>query len=70
MRRASGRDGVTLEAAFHPIFLAQGRRDLVLPQPHAAPGIDAVAFFDGRLSEKQQRHFCRELGGGGLPFYP
>ena len=70
MRRASGRHGVTLEAAFHHIFFAPGRGDSVLPQPHAPPGIDAAAFLEGRLSEHQLRHVNCELGeGGGLSFY-
>ena len=71
MRRASGRHGVTREAAFHHIFFAPGHGDLVLPQPHAPPGIDAAAFLEGRLSEQQLRHVNCELGeGGGLSFYP
>jgi pyruvate dehydrogenase E1 component len=60
-----------LETAFHHIFSARGRGDLVLPQPHAAPGIYARAFLEGRLSEAQLRNFRRELGeGGGLSSYP
>ena len=39
-----------METAFHHIFSAEGRGDLVLPQPHAAPGIYARAFLEGRLS--------------------
>ena len=43
----------------------------MLPQPHAAPGIYARAFLEGRLSEQQLRNFRRELGeGGGLSSYP
>ena len=60
-----------METAFHHIFNAEGRGDLVLPQPHAAPGIYARAFLEGRLSEQQLRNFRRELGeGGGLSSYP
>jgi len=60
-----------LETAFHHVFSAEGRGDLVLPQPHAAPGIYARAFLEGRLSEQQLRNFRRELGeGGGLSSYP
>ena len=60
-----------LETAFNHIFSAQGRGDLVLPQPHAAPGIYARAFLEGRLSEEQLRNYRRELGaGGGLSSYP
>ena len=45
--------------------------DMVLPQPHAAPGIYARAFLEGRLSEAQLRNFRRELKPeGGLCSYP
>ena len=54
-----------METAFHHIFSAEGRGDLVLPQPHAAPGIYARAYLEGRLSEQQLRNFRRELGKGG-----
>lgn len=42
-----------------------------MPQPHAAPGIYARAFLEGRLSEQKLRNYRRELGkGGGLSSYP
>ncbi|KAA1244920.1 pyruvate dehydrogenase (acetyl-transferring), homodimeric type [Aquimarina sp. RZ0] len=45
--------------------------DLVSFQPHAAPGIYARAFLEGRLSENQLKNFRRELQKeGGLPSYP
>ncbi|MCG6860594.1 MAG: pyruvate dehydrogenase (acetyl-transferring), homodimeric type [Chromatiaceae bacterium] len=45
--------------------------DLVSVQPHAAPGIYARAFLEGRLSERQLDNFRRELQpGGGLSSYP
>jgi pyruvate dehydrogenase E1 component len=45
--------------------------DIVNFQPHAAPGVYARAFLEGRLTERQLRHFRRELAeGGGLPSYP
>jgi len=44
--------------------------DLVMFQGHAAPGIYARAFLEGRLSEEQLDHFRRELGGNGLSSYP
>jgi len=45
--------------------------DMVLPQPHAAPGIYARAYLEGRLSLKQLSNYRRELGaGGGLSSYP
>ncbi len=46
-------------------------QDLVSFQPHAAPGVYARAFLEGRLSVTQLGNFRRELGaGGGLPSYP
>ena len=46
-------------------------QDLVSFQPHAAPGVYARAFLEGRLSSEQLGNFRRELGaGGGLPSYP
>ena len=63
-----------LEVGFHHIFRgASGERrpDIVMPQPHAAPGIYARAFLEGRLTERQLHNFRRELGdGGGLCSYP
>ena len=45
--------------------------DQVFFQGHAAPGIYARAFLEGRLSEEQLDHFRREaLWPGGLPSYP
>ena len=45
--------------------------DLVSFQPHAAPGIYARAFLEGRLSIEHLRNFRRELSPeGGLPSYP
>ncbi|OGT70333.1 MAG: pyruvate dehydrogenase (acetyl-transferring), homodimeric type [Gammaproteobacteria bacterium RIFCSPLOWO2_02_FULL_57_10] len=45
--------------------------DLVLLQPHAAPGVYARAFLEGRLTEQQLKNFRRELQpGGGLSSYP
>ncbi len=45
--------------------------DLVILQPHTAPGVYARAFLEGRLSEEQLCNFRRELQpGGGLPSYP
>jgi pyruvate dehydrogenase E1 component len=62
------------EVAFHHFF--RGREhpsggDLVYFQGHAAPGIYARAFLEGRLSEADLSRFRRELTpGGGLPSYP
>jgi pyruvate dehydrogenase E1 component len=49
--------------------------DQVFFQGHAAPGIYARAFLEGRLNEGQLEHFRMELSGaaagsGGLPSYP
>ncbi len=45
--------------------------DMVLPQPHAAPGVYARAWLEGRLSLEQLNNYRRELGeGGGLSSYP
>jgi pyruvate dehydrogenase E1 component len=46
--------------------------DQVFIQGHAAPGIYARAFLEGRLSEQQLNGFRQELShpGGGLPSYP
>ncbi len=46
--------------------------DQVFFQGHAAPGIYARAFLEGRLSEVQLNGFRQELSsaGGGLPSYP
>ena len=45
--------------------------DIIYFQGHAAPGMYARAFVEGRVSEKQLRNFRRELKpGGGLSSYP
>jgi pyruvate dehydrogenase E1 component len=46
--------------------------DQVFFQGHAAPGIYARAFLEGRLAETQLDGFRQELShpGGGLPSYP
>src|SRR5215475_5804616 len=45
--------------------------DTVYFQGHAAPGIYARAFMEGRLSTEQLENFRRELkAGGGLSSYP
>ena len=63
-----------LEVGFQHFFRARGSDyggDVVMPQPHAAPGIYARAFVEGRLSEQQLKNFRRELKpGGGLCSYP
>jgi pyruvate dehydrogenase E1 component len=44
--------------------------DHIYFQGHAAPGIYARAFLEGRLTEEQLDHFRREVGGNGLSSYP
>jgi pyruvate dehydrogenase E1 component len=62
------------EVGFNHFFRAQtpdGDHDLVYFQGHAAPGIYARAFLEGRISEQQLENFRRELKpGGGLSSYP
>ncbi|MFK7830453.1 MAG: pyruvate dehydrogenase (acetyl-transferring), homodimeric type [Congregibacter sp.] len=63
-----------LEVGFQHCFRSRSDQyggDIVMPQPHAAPGIYARAFLEGRLSEAQLKNFRRELQpGGGLCSYP
>ena len=66
-----------LEVGFNHFFRGAGTNnnrgavDMLLPQPHAAPGIYARAFLEGRLSEAQLKNYRQELGeGGGLSSYP
>jgi pyruvate dehydrogenase E1 component len=50
---------------------APGGGDLVYFQGHAAPGVYARAFLEGRLGGTQLENFRRELApGGGLSSYP
>ncbi|HAR30154.1 MAG TPA: pyruvate dehydrogenase (acetyl-transferring), homodimeric type, partial [Gammaproteobacteria bacterium] len=44
--------------------------DLVYFQGHAAPGIYARSFLEGRLQESDLDNFRREVGGKGLSSYP
>jgi pyruvate dehydrogenase E1 component len=63
-----------LEVGLNHFFRLRGEKyggDLVGIQAHAAPGIYARAYLEGRLSEHQLEHFRRELQpGGGLSSYP
>ena len=58
------------EVGFNHFFRAGEKRDLVFFQPHAATGVYARAFLEGRLTESHLAHYRRETGGGGLPSYP
>lgn len=44
--------------------------DLIYFQGHAAPGVYARSFLEGRLSEDQLDNFRREVDGQGLSSYP
>ncbi|MBN2505120.1 MAG: pyruvate dehydrogenase (acetyl-transferring), homodimeric type [Verrucomicrobia bacterium] len=62
------------EVGFNHFFHGGNRdrpADQVYFQGHAAPGIYARAFLEGRLDEAQLNHFRQELGPqGGLSSYP
>jgi pyruvate dehydrogenase E1 component len=62
------------EVAFNHFLHARtedGDRDLVYFQGHAAPGMYARAFLEGRLPTEKLENFRRELReGGGLSSYP
>jgi pyruvate dehydrogenase E1 component len=61
------------EVGFNHFFRGQESpdADVVFFQGHAAPGIYARAFLEGRFSETHLRNFRRELmEGGGLSSYP
>ena len=47
-----------------------GAGDAIYVQGHAAPGIYARAYLEGRLTEAQLDGFRREIGGEGLSSYP
>ena len=63
-----------LEVGFNHIFknkTADYGGDQLFVQAHAAPGLYARAYIEGRLSEEQLTNFRRELQtGGGLSSYP
>jgi pyruvate dehydrogenase E1 component len=62
------------EVAFNHFLRAKtetGDRDIVYFQGHAAPGIYARAFLEGRIPAQMLENFRRELKpGGGLTSYP
>ncbi|MEZ5357276.1 MAG: pyruvate dehydrogenase (acetyl-transferring), homodimeric type [Candidatus Zixiibacteriota bacterium] len=62
------------EIGFNHFFRAKNDKqdgDVIYFQGHAAPGIYARAFVEGRLSQHQLVNFRRELQeGGGLSSYP
>ena len=62
------------EVGFNHFFRGKddgGSGDQIFFQGHAAPGIYARAFLEGRLTEENLDHFRQEaLSGVGLPSYP
>jgi pyruvate dehydrogenase E1 component len=60
------------EVGFNHFFRGKddGHGDQVFFQGHAAPGIYARAYMEGRLTEDQLNNFRMEVGGNGLPSYP
>ncbi len=61
------------EVGFNHFFRGRddpGGGDHIYFQGHAAPGIYARAFLEGRLSEEHLDRFRAEIGGGGLSSYP
>jgi pyruvate dehydrogenase E1 component len=60
------------EVGFNHFFRGKddGHGDQVFFQGHAAPGIYARAYMEGRLTEEQLDNFRTEVGGKGLPSYP
>ncbi|MCC7415883.1 MAG: pyruvate dehydrogenase (acetyl-transferring), homodimeric type [Acidobacteria bacterium] len=61
------------EVGFNHFFRGHdnGDGDIIYFQGHAAPGIYARAYLEGRLDERHLENFRRELKpGGGLSSYP
>ncbi|MHC4815301.1 MAG: pyruvate dehydrogenase (acetyl-transferring), homodimeric type [Planctomycetota bacterium] len=62
------------EVGFNHFFRARNKDqdgDVVFFQGHAAPGVYARAFLEGRLTELQLHNFRQECGGkSGLSSYP
>jgi pyruvate dehydrogenase E1 component len=63
------------EVGFNHFFRGRGDEgaagDVIYYQGHAAPGIYARAYLEGRIDEKHLENFRRELKpGGGLSSYP
>ncbi|MBI3936195.1 MAG: alpha-ketoglutarate dehydrogenase [Betaproteobacteria bacterium] len=57
------------EVGFNHFFRAGQSGDLVWFQPHAAPGVYARAYLEGRLTEEHLENYRRETGGRGLSSY-
>jgi pyruvate dehydrogenase E1 component len=69
-----GSAATLFEVAFNHFLRGRGDEhdgDIVYFQGHAAPGVYARAFLEGRLDETHLENFRRELAeGGGLSSYP
>jgi pyruvate dehydrogenase E1 component len=57
------------EVGCNHFFRARQSGDLIYWQPHAAPGVYARAYLEGRLSEEQLDNYRQETGGRGLSSY-
>ena len=57
------------EVGYNHFFKAGQGGDLVYFQPHAAPGVYARAYLEGRLSEEHLSNYRQETGGKGLSSY-
>ena len=72
--RRTPRSASLYETGFNHFFRGkdgEGGGDQIFYQGHAAPGIYARAFLEGRLTEDQLDHFRRETEPGqGLSSYP
>ena len=66
-----GSAATLMEVGFNHFFRCADEHyggDLLIPQPHCAPGVYARAFLEGRIGQQQLTNFRRELQpGGGLP---
>jgi pyruvate dehydrogenase E1 component len=60
------------EVGFNHFFRGKDHEspDFIYFQGHAAPGMYARAFLEGRLTAIQMEQFRRETAGGGLSSYP
>src|SRR5205807_3328740 len=61
------------EVGFNHFFRGRdgGDGDVIFFQGHAAPGVYARAYLEGRINETELENFRRELRpGGGLSSYP
>ena len=61
------------EVGFNHFFRARNEShegDLLFVQGHAAPGVYARAFLEGRLTEEQLKNFRHEVARPGISSYP